>query len=260
MVWCLIQAMTAASARCSMGMLRVQATVPLPTGVACSATARASRLARSACSGRKGEEGQDGPDEILDIIRLGAVPPVGVRDFALGILLGGAFGLQVAPNPGDGRRGAQTPRGEHPPPSLLLNDPVVPGQLDPPGQPGSPGGRRPVVRDGQDSAIPGAGRCLASDRGLNVGDDFSAFKAAFLPASSIPTAGGPLRGHCLNRFLRMGPCVPALNHISGTPSIAEAVLVRPHVPRGRRRLNTRGNRFVSKSKELLDRYTCRAIM
>src|SRR5437588_550005 len=35
--------MTAASARFSMGILWVRATVPLPTGVACSATASASR-------------------------------------------------------------------------------------------------------------------------------------------------------------------------------------------------------------------------
>jgi len=33
-VWCLIQAMTAASARCSTGIRFVLATVPLPTGVA----------------------------------------------------------------------------------------------------------------------------------------------------------------------------------------------------------------------------------
>jgi hypothetical protein len=41
-VWWRIQAITAASARCPMGMRSVRATVPLPTGVACAATRAAS--------------------------------------------------------------------------------------------------------------------------------------------------------------------------------------------------------------------------
>lgn len=48
-VWCRIQAITAASARRSIGILFVLATVPLPTGVACSVTALASFRASSAC-------------------------------------------------------------------------------------------------------------------------------------------------------------------------------------------------------------------
>ena len=48
---CRIHAITAAPARSSTGMRRVRATVPLPTGVACSVTARATASARAANRG-----------------------------------------------------------------------------------------------------------------------------------------------------------------------------------------------------------------
>ncbi len=45
--------MVAASARCSMGMVFVLATVPLPTGMACSVMRVAMSVARSSTSGWK---------------------------------------------------------------------------------------------------------------------------------------------------------------------------------------------------------------
>ena len=53
MVWCRIQAMTAASARRATGMRLVRATVPLPTGVACCVMACAMAWPSSSKRGAK---------------------------------------------------------------------------------------------------------------------------------------------------------------------------------------------------------------
>ncbi len=95
--------MTAALARRSSGMRLVLSTVPLPTGVAWTVTARASRSARAACR-VEARERSDYPVEVLDVLGLALLTSSGVVVLLLGEALSRSFGFKVSTNLLDGRR------------------------------------------------------------------------------------------------------------------------------------------------------------
>jgi len=85
--------MTAASARRWMGMRCVRATVPLPMGVACCATASASRAASSAYSGANARNSNAACRNAWTYWR-GAIAPARARGPTLGVRFGRPLGFQ----------------------------------------------------------------------------------------------------------------------------------------------------------------------
>ncbi len=102
------------------------------------------------------EERHHRPVEVLDVLLLDLLTSPGSSLLLPGIPVRGSFGFQFGPNPLDGLCRCPDAPGEQLPAHLLLYDPVLPGGLDPAGQPGVPRRQKnPAVRDGQHCAVGG---------------------------------------------------------------------------------------------------------
>ena len=193
-----IQAMTAASARCSTEMRFVRATVPLPTGVAWSLGGQGQPVGETGVAGVEGQELDHRSEEIPDIFQLGFLTPAGMGC----LLLGEPFGaharrsvrlefvrrlLQV-PTP---------PSGEDLPAFLFLHNPVIPGSLYTAGQgrvtrpQKKPAGRhRQNLASDTSDRIGGRARSECVDVGITVALRVDSLAGCFSENSVRPALSG----------------------------------------------------------------------